>query len=204
MILDFLEIGTCNFKTLLKEASDTTVGLSVEPIKYYLDSLPNRKNVKKINCAISADNLEKEVSIYYIPETIVQAKGLPRWVKGSSQVGSHHPGWNPLIRLGKINPATDIVEEKIKEIPISKLLEDYNVEKIKKLKIDTEGSDCAILLHLKSFLLSKNETLYPEEIKFETNFLTSKQTVDNVIAEYAKLNYTVVSRDLDTVLKRIV
>ena len=98
----------------------------------------------------------------------------------------------------------NLLGESIKEIPISKLLEDYNVEKIKKLKIDTEGSDCAILLHLKSFLLSKNETLYPEEIKFETNFLTSKQTVDNVIAEYAKLNYTVVSRDLDTVLKRIV
>jgi len=206
MHLDFLEIGTCNFKTLLKDAAKSSqdiTGLSVEPIKYYLDTLPNKKNLHKVNCAISANNLEGEVSIFYIPEKVVADKGLSRWVKGSSMIGDHHPGWLPLIRQGKIDPQTDVVEEKVKEIPIAKLLEDYNVESINNFKIDTEGSDCAILMHLKKFLLTKSKSLYPKTIKFESNFLTSKETVDNVIKEYKELGYILVSRDLDTVLKRV-
>jgi hypothetical protein len=44
---DFIEIGTSDFDTLIETSDDKTVGLSIEPIKYYLDRLPERKNVKK-------------------------------------------------------------------------------------------------------------------------------------------------------------
>ena len=42
---DFIEIGTSDFQTLIEEASDEAIGLSVEPISYYLNKLPNPKNV---------------------------------------------------------------------------------------------------------------------------------------------------------------
>ena len=71
--LDFLEIGTSDFDTCIEHASDTTKGISVEPIKFYIDRLPNPKNVKKVNAAISPTNSEKDSFMYYIPhETIIE------------------------------------------------------------------------------------------------------------------------------------
>ena len=46
MKYDFIEIGTSNFDTLIEAADDTTVGISIEPIGYYLDQLPDRARVK--------------------------------------------------------------------------------------------------------------------------------------------------------------
>ena len=36
---DFIEVGTSNFNTELEKADDTSVGLSIEPVKFYLDDL---------------------------------------------------------------------------------------------------------------------------------------------------------------------
>lgn len=47
--LDFIEIGTSDFETLIQTCDDNTYGLSIEPIKKYIDRLPNRPNVVKIN-----------------------------------------------------------------------------------------------------------------------------------------------------------
>ena len=50
---DFVEICTSDFETLIENSSDETIGISVEPIKFYLDKLPNKKKCKKINIGIS-------------------------------------------------------------------------------------------------------------------------------------------------------
>lgn len=50
---DFVEIGTSNFDTLIEKADDNILGISVDIIKYYIDKLPNKKNVKKYNIGIS-------------------------------------------------------------------------------------------------------------------------------------------------------
>ena len=54
--LDFLEIGTSDFDTLLQNCSEHQLGISIEPVKYCLDRLPNKNNVKKFNIAISFDD----------------------------------------------------------------------------------------------------------------------------------------------------
>ena len=36
---DFIEIGTSDFDTLIETSNNDTVGISIEPIKYYLDNL---------------------------------------------------------------------------------------------------------------------------------------------------------------------
>ena len=50
---DFIEIGTSDFHTLIESATDKTIGLSIEPIKTYLDRLPNKENVFKVQAAVS-------------------------------------------------------------------------------------------------------------------------------------------------------
>ena len=62
MKYDFIEIGTSDFDTLL-ETTINKIGISIEPLKYYLDNLPNNDKVIKVNCAIEDiddfDNVKK-------------------------------------------------------------------------------------------------------------------------------------------------
>ena len=44
--LDFVEIGTCNFETLIQECASDAKGISIEPISDYLNQLPDKENVK--------------------------------------------------------------------------------------------------------------------------------------------------------------
>ena len=53
--LDFVEIGTSNFETLIQLASEDSKGLSVEGLKMYQDQLPDKPNVQKVNAAISSE-----------------------------------------------------------------------------------------------------------------------------------------------------
>jgi hypothetical protein len=144
--LDFIEIGTSYFDTLIEKASDETYGISIEPLKVYLDRLPNKKNVLKINCAISKNNKETEDYIYYIkPEFITE-----EWMAGSNLIGDFHP-------LHKKLNLTHLVDsQKIKLIPLEKILTENKIRKINFLKIDTEGFDSFIVESLLPYLKSKN------------------------------------------------
>jgi hypothetical protein len=74
--LDFLEIGTSNFDTLIEAATDETKGISIEPLDFYLNQLLNKKNVKKINCAISFDNIESDITFFYLDENTIKENNL--------------------------------------------------------------------------------------------------------------------------------
>jgi len=183
MNLDFLEIGTSNFRTIIETADNDVIGISVEPLSYYLDQLPNPKNVIKENVAIAFDDTEKYIEIYYIPENMIEEQKLPDWLKGCNSLTNYHPKH---IELG----VTNLVKiERVLQIPIDKLLEKYNVKTIEFLKIDTEGGDCDILLNLKNYLISKDKSFYPRTIQFETNFLTPNDKLEKVIEEYYQLGY---------------
>lgn len=191
---DFIEIGTSISDTLIEKASDTTIGLSIEPIKKYIDMLPNKKNVTKINTAITTNRTTDSVDVYYIPDDVIDAKGFPEWLKGCNSINKYHPNhWNKLC----------INEVKIEKAPllnIDELFEQYNVKTVKLLKIDTEGHDCIILKGLFSYLKTQNREKYPHKIEFESNMWTPKTDVDNIINIAIDLGYKVVSRGHDTIL----
>ena len=60
MKYDFIEIGTSDYDTLIQQCGDDEIGLSIEVVKSYIDRLPEKKNVKKINCGISIDKFYYE------------------------------------------------------------------------------------------------------------------------------------------------
>lgn len=185
MNYDFIEIGTSNFDTLIQKATDKTKGLSVEPISDYLDQLPDKPLVKKVNCAISRDNKIETLEVYYIPENVVTDNNLPWWLKGCNSVGDYHKQhkWRKLEHL--------VQRKSIEAIPISKLFTDNNVSSCDVFKIDTEGSDSDILLHLVEFLKSQNKSIYPKTIIFEANTLTTKEQVDNAVNACLNIGYTI-------------
>jgi hypothetical protein len=189
MHYDFIEIGTSDYKTLIQQATDDTIGISVEPLKFYLDNLPNPKNVKKINCAISADNSEAYVDIYYIPNELIEKNELVHWMKGCNKVGYYHYQHTQYKDLVSI-------EKNIRQIPISKLFIENSVDSVDFLTVDTEGSDCYILRHLLDYLHTKPSSNYPKKIRFECNGLTDLKVIDDTIELYINNGYQLAERTL--------
>lgn len=194
--LDFLEIGTSDYETCAQGCVDDAVGISVEPLKFYLDKLPNKKNVIKVNSAISKNNESGSIDLYYIPSEDVEINGLEYWFKGCNNIGGYHP-------LHISHKVTHLVKkETVNLIPISELLTKYKVKKIKFLKVDTEGLDCYILRNLLTYLKDKPFDYYPDSILFESNQWTEKQFVQSTIQLFKDLNYNVVYSNEDTLLKK--
>lgn len=199
---DFIEIGTCDFDTLVEHCHDHAVGICVEPIKYYLDRLPNKPHVIKDNVAISFDNSESDIDIYHIPVEVLKANNLPIGLSGCNRIGGYHPhhiSWG-IAHLVKIS--------KVKQISLENFLHKHHVGQIDHLKLDTEGGDCFILNHLASYLQNKDKNYFPKKITFETNLLTDRTQIYATVNKLVSIGYRVASRndwhnDGNTVLVRL-
>lgn len=189
---DFIEIGTSNFDTLIEKADDSTIGMSIDIIKYYLDQLPNKLNVKKINIGIS--NVDDIVDAYYIPENIIIENKLPFWFKGCNCINNYHNlhikhNVKHLCKIDKVNIIT-----------IYRLFYENNVRNVKFLKIDTEGHDTIILKALYEYIKYLPTIFYPNKILFESNEHTSKNNVNEIINLFCSIGYILEHRGYDTIL----
>jgi len=195
MKYDFVEIGTSNFNTLIETATDTTVGLSIEPIQYYLDCLPNPLNVKKLNCAVSRTNQEEMLCVYYVPEKVIAEYHLPDWLRGCNAVGEYHFQHTALEIESLVHRQT------VACLPIGQIFEQNNISELTYLKIDTEGSDCAIMLHLATYLKTQPQSRYPKKIMFESNELAVPAQVEQVKNKFVALGYRVTHAGYDTIVE---
>lgn len=187
---NFIEIGTANFDTLTEVCNDTDRGLAIEPLEYYLNQLPNKPLVTKVNCAISPNNKNGQIDIYYIPEDVIVAQELPWWLKGCNSIGHFHKlhldyNLQHLVKIKKVELNT-----------IQFILEKYQVHGIDFLKIDTEGSDLGILENLFLYLKDKDSSYFPKKIKFESSHNLQEQN-KKVIDLYLNLGYYIDYIDID-------
>lgn len=186
---DFIEIGTCDFDTLIENCDDFEIGLSVEPVKYYLDKLPEKPNVKKVNCAISFDDDESDIDLYFIPAEVLAANNLPSGLGGCNRIGGYHPH-----HITK-NLTHLVSVMKVQRITLENFLKKYNVRKIKHLKLDTEGGDCLILKKLFDYLQNKDRIFFPKKITFETNLLTEMTLIESTVDMFLNLGYVIESKN---------
>lgn len=192
MNLDYIEIGTSDFETLAQTLPEHLYGLSIEPIKTYLDRLPDRQNSQKINLAVS--DTDRICHIYSVdPEDIV-AHSLPDFVKGCNSIDKPHPGLSDylngigLLHLHKPN--------QIECISFETLVARYDIQSVKYLKVDTEGHDFTIL---RSMLRTN---LRPEKVRFEANSIYTTQEIDSIVEELQSNGYKLIQRDsLDVVMR---
>ena len=195
MHLDFLEIGTSNFDTLLQTCDDTQIGMSVEPLKFYLDDLPDRPLVRKVHAAITHNKSSDSIRIFYIPPSVIDQYGLPQWFKGCNKIGDYHP-------LHKYHHVEHYV--KIEDVPllnVDEFFKLHSIESIKFLKIDTEGHDTVILRGLFEYLQTVGTETYPLKIQFESNENTKATDVDDIIFLFTSLGYKLAFRGYDTLLE---
>jgi hypothetical protein len=160
MRYDFIEIGTCDFDTLLESCKDWEHGISIEAIPEYLDNLPERDNVIKINAVIS--DVSKVNKIYTLSDEAIRENGLPDWVRGCSKLGSPHPYVISELRKRGLE---HIYEERgVKTITFKEIIEEYSVDEIGTLKTDIEGNDISVINHLLDY-----GKVLPDRIIFEHN-----------------------------------
>ena len=185
MKYDFIEIGACNFNTLIEKSSNTETGLCIEPVSYYFDQLPKKPFVKKLQLIISPTNQTGFSEIWFVPEEDIIRNNLPKWLAGCNSVGKYH------LQHTALHVESLVCKEIVPSIPISTLFEDNDVASVEFLKLDTEGCDCDILEHLSNYLAVKNKTVWPQTIQYESNELTTKHRQQQINQIYQNMGYTV-------------
>ena len=188
---DFIEIGTSDFHTLIESATDKTIGLSIEPIKTYLDRLPNKENVLKVQAAVS--DSDSTIEIYHIPLEKIRENGLQVWVKGCNSVSKPHNYARNKIGHELYDSLVEI--DTVPTITWKTLIEKYNIGGVKFIKIDTEGHDHIIL---KGYLdeCKKNPLLYANRIKFEYNDSSDKSALDELIKDLDIYDIEILDEDI--------
>ena len=194
---DFIEIGTSDFDTLIESSDDNMVGLSIEPIKYYLDRLPNKKNVKKIQLAVS--DVDGDIDIYYIPDEKIKEHDLKWWIRGSNSVNRPHPF--AIKELGEELYNSIVKIDKVPTVSWKTLVQSEEVGSIGYLKIDTEGYDHVILNDYLD-MCEKLPILFADKIKFEKHPNVSNIEEINKLLQRFK-NYQISYNETDVVLTKI-
>lgn len=186
----FIEIGTSDFSTIIQQ-ENPGIGLSIEPLKIYLDRLPDKEGVTKVNCAIS--DIDGVVDVYWIDPEDIAKYNLPDWLRGCNSIINPHPtAYSELSGRGLL----DIYKKTSCEtICWDTLVERYNIESVDHLKIDTEGHDCIIL---QSILKSKSKVL-PNTIFFENNVLTNSELTDDTLKKLINAGYQLISKTPDDI-----
>ena len=180
---DFLEIGTSDFDY----TSDTAKkGILVEPVPEYFERLKCGPHTKKIQCAVTHNKTADTCNVYYIPSKTIEENFLPGWLRGCNSINDYHMQHEKYKDLVKI--------QNVPLLNVSELFEKFNIGKVKKIKIDTEGHDTTIMEGL-------GNLGDPDEIIFESNQLSDKNKVMKIVDKYEKMGYNS-KVGHDTILKK--
>ena len=169
------------------ENKEKIQGIVIEPsIDYYNQLVENYKildNVKKLNIAIH--NNEKKMDLYRVDKNKIEK--LPGWTKG---IGSFNKEHHNLSNLS----SEFIVKESVNCISFKELIEQYKIENIDLLQIDTEGYDAEIILNIDF------NSIKPKLIHFEHGMregVMSRSTFDKVSAILHKNGYEIIIEPFD-------
>lgn len=193
----FIEVGTSDFDTMAQSCDYNDFGISIEPLKLYLDRLPVKPNLTKINCAVLDTNSTEK--FFYMDPSLIKSLNLPGWARGNSCLEHTHP--NPeleqILRAKGLSPEDVFTEIAVEVKPLSDIYIEYEVGVVDILKIDTEGFDCRIL---KKFHhdISQLQLRYPNKIIFESNILSNREDVNDIIRLYRSAGYNITKTGHDT------
>ena len=134
----FVEVGTCDFDTLLPLVKQGWEGLMIEPVPELFDNLPKKEGIIYDNCAVS-DNTGKSIIRYYDLKFTESEEGV-YWTRG---VGSINPNRNHFIS----NPDWAKWEKtsNISCYTLDDLFDKHEISSVDLLKLDCEAMDYRIL-----------------------------------------------------------
>jgi hypothetical protein len=195
MKYDFIEIGTSDFHTLL-QTTEGKIGLSVDPIKLYLNNLPDNPHVIKVNSAIS--NRNGVADVFWLDPKDIEEYNLSWYLRGCNSIIKPHKTTMSELEEKKLEFL--LKQTTCEMITWKTLIERYDVKELDTLKIDTEGHDCVII----NDIIDNDGGVLPRKIFFEGNVLTNPEFIRRTISRLETLGYTLVYRDdSDITLERL-
>jgi hypothetical protein len=209
MHYDFLEIGTCDFEAMILDADENTRGISVEAMDIYLDRLPDRENVRKINAAIVPSSYgKKTVEIFFVHPDTIKEHDLAPWLAGCNSVGEPHQihtryfgdatKWHYFKATGQIDQINTVnllergwvSKRTIPCLSFQDLVKQCHLDTIHTVKIDIEGLDSLIVYDILSHYGNQQEKA-PTIIEFEANTHSPAEEVELAIIALRIMNYDV-------------
>jgi hypothetical protein len=195
MKYNFIEIGTSDFHTLL-QTTEGLIGLSIDPIKIYLNNLPNNPHVIKLNCAIS--NRDGVADVFWLDPKDIEEYNLSWYLRGCNSIIKPHILTTKELEEKKLEFL--IKQTTCEMITWKTLIERYDVRELDTLKIDTEGHDCVII----NDIIDNDGGVLPKKIFFEGNELTNPEFIKRTINRLETLGYTLIYKDdCDITLERL-
>jgi FkbM family methyltransferase len=194
---DFIEIGANDHGTELQKADPGVVGLTVEPLDFYLQQLPDKENVFKVNKAIS--DRDGMADIFYIHPDDIKKYNLMPWLRDCNMIGEVHPSLKPAVRR-----YPHILQKRsVEMMSFGTLARHFGIEGIGFLKVDTEGHDCVIMQSLIDYC-HQHAHVYPAKIRFESiSHLKDEDRMreyERVLAQLVERGYRVIRKGWDTML----
>jgi hypothetical protein len=194
MKYDFIEIGTCDFDTEIHNHNGR-IGISVDPIKMYLDNLPDIPNVTKVHAAIS--NYDGTVPIFVpkFPEFII--KQHP-WLRGCVSIIQPHKHVIGFCLHNNLLPLESYMyQEQTNVLSVATFVQKYNINEVDYLKIDTEGHDYVIV---NAWLdeVEKNNTSLPKKIFYESKDLSDQNELLKLRERLTNKGYKLIFHGQDT------
>lgn len=191
MNYDFIEIGTSDFDTLL-QTTENQIGMSIEPIKFYLDNLPNNPHVIKVNCAVS--NVDGITDVFWVDPKDIEEHGMFSYLRGCNSI--NHPHEITLNELRSFNLESLMKKSTCITATWKTIVDRYDIKKVNLLKIDTEGHDC----HIINNIIDDCGGVLPKKIIFEANKLSDPILVDRTICRLIENGYVLIFRDESNVI----
>lgn len=186
--LDFIEVGTSDFDTLVQKASNDDLGLSIEPLRAYLDRLPSPSNCEKLCAAIS--DRDGVATVFHVrPERVVEL-GLSSWVRGCNTLGAPHPAVVKLLKSQGLDPAAVLEQETVPVYRLATVFRRFGLSGAFRLKVDTEGHDGVIL---EDFFAHCETFQRPHHLRFESNWLGDKDRFHRLVVRLIQCGYDIVS-----------
>ena len=116
-------------------------------------------------------------------------------MRGCNAVGEYH------FQHTELGITDLVVKQSVPVVPIADIFNTHDVTELDYLKIDTEGSDCAIMEQLYRFLRLEPRSRWPRRILFESNELAVPTEVEQTKFNFVVMGYQVVQSGYDTVLE---
>jgi hypothetical protein len=180
-LLDFLEIGTSDFRNLLLEvAADASRGtpkellrrgVSVDVMAIYLDAMPTLPADvhRKLNVAVVGHEPHaNSVEVFYIRPEDLAPNGLPDYLRGCNRVGEPHP--LQLWELGVAQKQDLLRTATVPVMSVQTLLQRTGACRVGMFKVDVEGLDGSVLLAFVDFLWAHHEC-WADFVTFEKKMI---------------------------------
>ena len=211
----FIDIG-CSHLAVSSDLFGTDVkGIYVEPIKEYLDCLPEGKNIIKECCAITEEDGDAILNSVVVKDPVYFSASEMQKIIGDKLLTAKFlgkysgSGQSTFANATRIRYLRGNAIEKIpvKTMSLRSFLNKHNVTSVDYLKIDVEGHEESILKQLLP-IMQKGDLKINKELRFEYNQLSDKQALLKLAEEICAIGgfekeYSYIGWDEDMVLIKI-